>query len=725
MRPLLLLPVIFIFACSEQKVSNTQLKKYEEQAARVTIIRDTWGIPHIYGETDADAVFGLMYAQCEENFEKVERAYMEKLGRSAEMDGENALYNDLLTQLICDTSIAIKEYNESPPPLKKLLHAFADGVNYYLYKNPESKPLLLTHFEPWYPLLFTDGAYVSLKTGGLHAADLQRMYPMPATTSLNSMNNEANLKGSNAFAIAPAKTVNKKALLYINPHVSFDFRMEAQMVSKEGLNAYGAITWGQFFIYQGFNESCGWMHTSSMADAADLYEDVLVEKDKKFYTVFDGVMKPASQKQIVIRFSKDRAKGERLITAYYTHHGPVVGRSKNGKLLSLKILPPSLKGLHQSWQRTKSEGLDEFKKTMQLFANATTNTMYADKSGNIAYWHGNFIPKRDTLYNWTQPVDGSTSKTAWKGQHTLTEIVHIENPAQGFIQNCNSTPFSACGPNTLNSKSYPKYLAPEGENFRSLLAIKELGKEASYTLDKMIALGYSHYLPAFDTLLPPLLNAYKNLPINNPLKQQLKEPVELLQRWDRRSGIASVATTLATEWAYYFIQKEGGQLSDDNAGRQTEWISTLMRNTPPQKLLAYLNETVTSLQKAYGTWQVPWGEINRYQRTVKGENFDDKKPSIPVGLASAFFGSLPSFEPAWYKTSKGYGYAGNSFVAAVEFGDKIKAKAVVPGGQSFNPASKHFNDQAELYINGRLRDVFFYREDVEKNKEKVYRPGEY
>jgi acyl-homoserine lactone acylase PvdQ len=724
MRQLLLLPLIFLFACTEQKPDKAFIKKYEEQAARVTIIKDTWGIPHIYGKSDADAVFGLMYAQCEENFEKVERAYIDKLGRTAEVDGEAALYSDFFSRLIGDTSSAIKAYQESPTWLKNLLHSFAGGVNYYLYKNPRIKPLLITHFEPWYPLLFTDGAYVSLKTGNLSGEDIKRMYELPAATSFNLIGDDANVKGSNAFAIAPAKTANKKALLYINPHVSFDFRMEAQMASEEGLNVYGAVTWGQFFVFQGFNETCGWMHTSSMADAADLYVDELIEKDKALYTLYDGTMTPVLLKKLIFSFKKDGSNNQHNLAALYTHHGPVVGRSKDGKLLSLKMLPSSTNGLIQSWQRTKAKSLDEFKKTMQLYANATTNTMYADAKGNIIYWHGNFIPKRDTSYDWTKPVDGSISKTAWQGAHTLNAIVHVENPVQGFIQNCNSTPFSASGLNSIRSKSYPAYMAPEGENFRSLLAIKELENENNYTVDKMIALGYNQYLAAFDSLLPPLSIAYSKLSVTDSLYRQLKEPVALLKNWDKKSGISSTATTLATEWAYYLLQKEGRQQSDEEMSDQIKWTTSLIKNTNPQKLLQYLNDIITYLQNTYGTWQVPWGDINRYQKQAKGKNFNDRDTSLPVGLASAFFGSLPAFEPAWNKTAKGYGYAGNSFVAAVEFGEKVKAKAIIPGGQSFDPASKHFNDQAELYINGRLREVFFYRDDVEKNKERVYKPGE-
>ncbi|HVF80932.1 MAG TPA: penicillin acylase family protein [Flavisolibacter sp.] len=722
MRQLLFVSITFCIACSEQKQHNPSIKKYEEQAARVTIIRDTWGIPHVYGKTDADAVFGLMYAQCEEAFEKVERAYIERLGRTAEIDGENALYTDLLTRLICDTASAIKGYDKSPLWMKNLLHAFADGVNYYLYKNPRKKPLLLHHFEAWYPLLFTDGAYVSLKTGGLSMEDVRRMYDFSEVTSFQPTIATA-LKGSNAFAIAPLKTANNKALLYINPHVSFDFRMEAHMVSEEGLNAYGAVTWGQFFVFQGFNERCGWMHTSSMADAADIYENELLERDGKVYTVYDGVLQPVSQKEIAFALKKQGSKAHYNFTAFYTHHGPVAGRSKAGKLLSLKILPPSLNSLAQSWQRTKAKSFTEFKNTMQLYANATTNTMYADKEGNIAYWHGNFIPKRDTAYNWTRPVDGTTSKTAWKGAHSLEEIVHFENPAQGFIQNCNSTPFSASGINSINNKPYPAYMAPEGENFRSRMAIKELETHNSYTLDKMIALGYNRYLAAFDSLLPPLFDAYHKLAVNDPLRKGLQEPVARLQGWNKRSDVSSAATTLAIEWAYYLIQKEGRQISDEEMSHQIKWMTALVKNTAPKKLLQYLNDIVSYQQNIYGTWQVLWGDVNRYQKKSTGKPFSDSEASLPVGLASAFFGSLPAFEPAWNNTGKGYGYAGNSFVAAVEFGEKIKAKAVMPGGQSFDPASKHFSDQAELYISGKLRDVFFYRVDVEMNKERVYNPG--
>jgi acyl-homoserine-lactone acylase len=728
MKKFLLISLLLPVACSPSD-NDPDIKKKEEQASQVTIIRDKWGVPHIYGKTDADAVFGLMYAQCEESFERVERNYIEKLGRLAEIEGEAYVHNDLLMRLLYDTSAAIQDYNNSPAWLKKLLDAFADGINYYLYKHPETKPVLLKRFEPWFPLLFTDGGYTAMQTGGLEMEDIKRLY---AQTGPSSFIREPlfkkdpiaiGLTGSNAFAIAPSKTASKNSLLYINPHVSFYFRTEIHMVSEEGLNAYGAVTWGQFFVFQGFNENCGWMHTSSMADAADLYEEKIIRKNDSILYEYDDGLRSVAQRQQIISYKKNNNILPRSVTAYYTHHGPVVG-SRNDKWLSLKESNRSLNGLIQSWQRSKAKGYDEFKKTMELKTNSATNTMYADNKGNIAYWHGNFIPKRNPAFNWEQPVDGSVSATEWQGPHDIKEIIQTHNPKQGWVQNCNSTPFSVSGINSINQKAYPSYMAPDGENFRSLLAIKEIDKENNFTLDKLISLGYNSYLGMFDSILPPLIDAYDALPLHDPGRQSLKEPIETLRSWDKKSSVSSVAATLAIQWAYHFINTTYYQVQHDQTNDQTKVYTSLAKNTSPKQILELLSEVVGSLQQAYGNWKVPWGDINRYQRVDRGQPFDDNKPSLPVGLASAFFGSLPAYEAVWRKTNKGYGTAGNSFVAAVEFGNKVKAKSIITGGQYFDPSSKHFTDQAVLYIEGRFKDVLFYKEDVMKHAERSYHPGQ-
>ena len=703
------------------------IKRYQAQAARVTIIKDNWGVPHIYGKTDADAVFGLMYAQCEESFERVERNYILKMGRMAELEGEAYLPEDLTMRLVNDTITAKKNYHDSPEWLKSLCVAFADGINYYLYKHPQTRPLILQHFEPWFPMMFMDGAYVTTRFGGLETSDIQNLYKLRDAKNASipsELKRQGEMMGSNGFAIGPSKTLSRNSLLYINPHVSFDFRMEAQMVSEEGLNAYGAVTWGQFFIFQGFNEHCGWMHTSSMADAEDLYEEKITEKASKYYYEYDGKLQPVSSRQEVMKYKTNTGIGTKSVSTYYTGHGPVVG-SRKDTWLSLKVLPQSFKNLVQSWQRTKANNFEEFKASMLLLGNTSTNTVYADDKGNIAYWHGNAIPRRDTTYNWALPVDGSITATEWQGMHGLNEIVQVHNPTSGWVQNCNSTPFNVAGLQSLSANLYPAYMAPEGENFRSLQAIQALSKGNNLTLEKLIALGNSHYLAAFDTLLPPLLADIAALPPYDSSFLLLKEPAKLLSEWNRQSAISSVPATLAILWAYSLLSNHYQARTAEESSHQVRNFSGIIRNTPSQQRIALLSQLIVGLNRAFGSWKVEWGELNRYQR-ITGDidpEFDDGKTSLPVGAASSVFGCLPAYETAWNNTRKGYGVAGNSFVAAVEFGPRIKALSIIPGGQSFDQDSKHFADQAQMYLDGKFKEVFFYKEDVVKNSERTYHPG--
>ena len=705
------------------------LKRYETQAARVTIVRDSWGVPHVYGKTDADAVFGIMYAQCEESFERVERNYIKRLGRLAEIEGVTRLYDDLKMRLLYDTTAAKADYMQSPPWLKTLLAAFADGINFYLYRHPEARPLLLTHFEPWYPLMMPDGAFISTPDGGLTEDDMRNLYDNESKKSTASLQQGSvtpwPTRGSNGFALAARKTASGKAMLFINPHVTFDFRMEGHMVSEEGLNAYGAFTWGQFFVFQGFNEHCGWMHTSSMADAADLYEEHITRIGDSLYYTYDGNLKRVSKKPVHVYYEDDGRK-DHVFTTYATHHGPVVG-SRGSKWLSLKQQSRYGAGLIQSWERTKAGDLGSFTKSMELKANHSTNTLYADNKGNIAYWHGNFIPRRDNAYDWTLPVRGDTSATEWNGAHELGEIFHLLNPEAGWLQNCNSSPFTAAGFPALRRDSLPWYVAPEGENFRSLQAIQALGSRNNFTIDSLVALGTNPYLPAFDSLLPPLIADFARLPVGDSLRLRLSGPMRLLSAWDRRSAVSSVATTLAVFWGYTLLSNSDyGALTGERASHQVELFGKIVHAATSNKRLVMLSEVVAALEKLYGTWKIAWGEVNRYQR-ISGHvypQFDDREQSFPVGYASALFGSLPSFETQWSETKKGYGVAGNSFVAVVEFAEKIKAKSIVPGGQSFDRRHKHFLDQAELYIEGRFKDIWFYKEDVLRNKERSYHPGQ-
>jgi acyl-homoserine-lactone acylase len=719
--------LFFSFQVSAQPFTDAEISRWQDEAKRITIIRDNWGIPHIYGKTDADCVFGLMYAQCEDDFKRIEMNYVEKLGRLSELNGDKDLYKDLLNRLVLDSVKAVADFKNSPPWLQKLMNAFSDGINYYLSKNPSVKPALLKRFKPWYSLLWTDGSIGAINTGGLNENDLKNFYSGDRAVAENQLDfPDENITGSNGFAIAPSRTGSGHAMLYINPHVSFYFRTEVQVKSEEGLNAYGAVTWGQFFVYQGFNEHCGWMHTSSNSDVADLYAEQVEKKGNSLFYHYDNRLLPVKEKEITIRYLMQDSLHTKKFKTYSTHHGPAMA-IRDGKWITVRANNRSLNGLIQSWNRTKSRSFEEFKKNMELLANCSNNTVYADAEGNIAYWHGDFIPKRDTTFDWSKPVDGTITATEWKGLHKLDEIVHVYNPVSGWIQNCNSTPFTVSGSSSPRRQDYPYYMAPDGENFRALTAARLLADSKALSIEKLIAIGYDSYLSAFEQLIPALKRGFKKaVTQGDSTYLKLSEPLALLQNWDLHAGENSIATTLAIEWGQRILpainKVQDGSARMDQVVRTMKFAET----ASPGELLEPLQLAVAYLSNKYGDWKIPWGRINRYQRLTGAINeiFDDNKPSLPMGMASSLWGCLPSFVSNYFPgTQKRYGYNGNSFICAVEFGEKIRAKSLITGGESGNPLSKHFNDQALMYTHGEFKELLFYKEDVLKHAEKTYHPG--
>lgn len=723
--------LFFLLPCmlGAQAFTDKEIAQWKSSAQRVSIIRDTWGIPHIYGKTDADAVFGLMYAQCEDDFKRVEMNYIEKLGRTAELKGESALAADLYIRLVIDAADAIADYKKSPAWLRKLLNAYADGMNYFLFTHPSVKPALLNRFEPWFPLLWTDGSIGAISTGNVSARDVKALYldGDESVGALKDEEQEERLVGSNGFAIAPSKTASGNAMFYINPHVTFYFRPEVQVVSGEGLNVYGAVTWGQFFVYQGFNEHCGWMHTSSGVDVSDMYIEQVGKKNDRFVYTFEKKERKVSERNITLRFKSGDSLQSRTVRTYATHHGPMMAK-RNGSWISVRSVNRSMTGLIQCWQRTKSTGFESFKKTLQLRSNASNNTVFADDKGNIAYWHGNFVPRRDTSFDWSNPVDGSTAATEWKGLHKVDELVHVYNPATGWIQNCNSTPFTVSGASSPRQKDFPTYMAPDGENFRAVNAARVLSRENSFTLEKIISAAYDPTLTAFEILIPPLVKMFdQNVQQGDSLYAIAGEAMNFLRQWDYRTAENSVATTLAVEWGQHVtpaIISLGAKVETADFVERMRLAAAIASYT--DLVLPFIT-TLQDLEKKFGRWNVPWGEINRYQRLTgtMDETFADDKPSLPVGFASARWGMLASFDSRTSPdTKKRFGTGGASFICAVEFGKTVKAKSLLTGGESGDPQSKHFSDQALMYTKGEFKDVWFYKEEVLKHAESTYHPGQ-
>lgn len=708
------------------------------EAVRVTIARDDWGIAHVHGKSDADTVFGAIYAQAEDDFPRIEANYLTALGRTAEAEGESAIWADLRQRLYIDPVALKADYRASPAWLRGLMDAWASGLNFYLATHPDVHPKVLTHFEPWMALSFTEGSI----GGDIERADLEELAKFyggaapkvaPKLSADQAAIRDAEPRGSNGIAIAAKATRDGHALLLINPHTSFFFRSELEMTSDAGLHAYGASTWGQFFIYQGFNDHLGWMHTSSGVDAVDEFAETMVESRSGAVYEFGSERRAMVMTDVTLRYrAPDGGPASRTFHTWRSQHGPIV-RAEGGQWIALALMNRPIPALEQSWLRTRATSFADYVKIAGLKANSSNDTILAGADGGIAYLHPQFVPKRDDRFDYRAPVDGSDPATAWAGLHDLADLPAVRNPAGGWLYNSNDAPWRAAGADSPKAAAFPKYMDQAGANPRGDHATALLTGVHDLTPAGLMKLAYDPAQPAFDRMLPPLFAAFDALPPGDRQRIRLEKPVAELRAWDRRASAESTRTTLAVFWgeALWHVAEAPAK-----AVRATPWDWIADHATPVQRLDA-LDTALARLQRDWGTTTVAWGEVNRFQRVVGFDipvpgtgadivqPFSDAKPSSPIPFTSARWGSLASFgSHAYPGTKRWYGTSGNSFVAVVEFGPKVKAWAVTAGGESGHPASPHFVDEVGRYASGDLRPVYFYPADLTGHVERTYQPGE-
>lgn len=721
----LLLSILFAGSISAQPFTDSEKASWKKQANAIQIIRDNWGVPHIYANTDADAVFGMMYVQCEDFFSKVEDAIISRMGRESEVQGKSSVYKDLWSRLYIDTVQAEKLYKQTSPYLKKLCDAYAAGINFYILTHPKAKPKLLNRIKPWVPLL---NNIPSIVNSNLTEADIKNMYPILSdkTVALNmhSVLKEDLHDGSNGWAISGKHTKDKNPILLINPHSEFYNRIEVQLVSKEGLNVYGAPFLGEFSIFQGFNEFCGWMHTVTLSDSKDLYNETVKLENGKYFYEYDAKYLPIDSAKKTIYFKNGLQKDSISFITYKTIHGPVVAK-RNENWIAAKTINENIALLNVHWNITKSKTFAEFKSWLDKRVMTGTNTIYADKTGNIGYWHGNFVPMRDTKFDWTLPVPGNLSATNWKGVHPLDDIPNYVNPKNGWVQNCNSTPLYGTGVFDSVMFKKPAYMFPDGHTPRAVNAVRQLTNISNANLDTILKMSHSPYLANAAKFIPELVKSYDAVGKSD----SREEAIKVLRNWDFVSDTTSVATTLSVLWIEKLLQLNVSKLKKPITNEQsyplTNGSNISLNGITPNIQLALLDSVLNDLKKDWGTWSIPWGKINRFQRNAMGVEASDSLPSLAVTATPSFMGSLNAYTSKKSKTSKvRYGTTGNTFVAVVSFGKKLQAKSIFTGGSSSNPNSKHFIDQANGYINHDFKTVNFYQSDVLKNTELSYHPGE-
>ncbi len=734
----LLLAAIFCFVAapgaSQSKPNHDP--NAERLARQVTIHRDSFGVPHIFGKTDASVVFGLMYAQCEDNFWQLETDLIRSIGRAAEIDGAKSLASDLAYRAFEVEKLSKAEYQRLPAKSKALCDAFAAGLNYFIARNPQIKPRLITQFEPWHILAFNRMGRISglgrigLRPGEIRLGALE-LAGAPQTdhkdsdldlTALQSWFDESKaepLEGSNMWAIAPSKSASGKAMLLINPHVGFfggGQRYEAHLRSDEGLNVYGFAILGTPYIRSGFTQNLGWSHTNNYADTADAYLETFDDPENPLAYRYD-VNGQTSYRMAVEWTEEVKVKTESGIeTRRYrfrkTHHGPIIG-SRDGKQFAARVAKLEEGGeLEQRFAMNRARNFAEFKAALTRLALTGSNTIYADRAGNIFYVHGNAVPRRDPKFDWMKPVDGDKTETEWpedasKRYHALDELPHLLNPKSGFLQNCNSTPFLTTLDGIPRKEDFPAYLAPEEDTPRAKSSRRILTEKEKFTFDEWTRAAtdttVNEAAPAITQMTAAWFRAQDE---DKALFDNVRPAMKELANWDRVARIDSVPTTL---FLLMQVRLAGSSFVQEKFPR-----------------LRALEAVMGDLEKTFGTWRVAWGEINRLQRVHTGgaEPFSDEKQSWPVAGGPGAAGVVFTYNARGENGQKRrYGTSGNTFVSVVEFGKQLRARSILVFGQSADPKSPHHTDQAELYAQGKFKDVRFTLKEIKANLERSYHPG--
>jgi penicillin amidase len=691
---LILTIFVALFCCQLQAIANPL-------ARTVTIYRDSYGVPHVFGRTDASTVFGFAYAQAEDNFWRVEENFINALGRASEVYGEKSLDEDRLNHALEIPRLAREEYSRLDKHMRSLCDAFAAGFNYYLENNPEVRPRLLTKIEPWYTLAFI--RYNYYQNGFARDRNLRR-------AGLQTAAMQSDLKehtGSNGWVVGPPKSASGNAMLFINPHLPFfgpGQVYEGHVHSDEGWNFTGYTRFGFPLPYVGHNENGGWVSTDNAADLVDVYLETFDDPARPLAYKYGNGYRLATEHVEEIRVKTANGVETRKFTMRKTHHGPILA-ARDGKLLSIRMAKFESDGWLREWyDMTRAKSLVALKRAMAPLNMLFGNVMYADRQGNTWYLYNGAVPKRDPRFDWTRPVDGSDPATEWQGYHTMEELPQLTNPKTGWMQNCNTTPFLLTSEGNPDPKQFPKYMVQEGDNPRGAISREILVSKAKFNFDEWRQFAFDTRVMSAGKRVPELVAALKQHLDTHPGGQPpLGEVYEELARWNQRSANDSVAMTIFSLWHERVSRDE------------------------KQNTVAALTEVINALQRDFGTWKVAWGELNRLQRLdeSKGEEFQDARASLAVSGVNGNDGAVFTFYAAPNRGQKRrYGVAGGTYISVVEFGPKVRALSVHTFGASGDPRSKHYTDQAVLYARGEFKPAWLTLDEIRANLEASYHPGE-
>ncbi|MCB9203999.1 MAG: penicillin acylase family protein [Flavobacteriales bacterium] len=669
--------------------------------SNVTIIRDSLGVPHIFGKTDADAAYGLAYAHCEDNFSGMQEAVMAGKGLLGSYKGkEGVLFDFGLQFLNIDSLVEARFEQDLSAEFRAVLHAFAQAINDYAEANPKK-----VHLKKMLPvsakdLVKSSTLSVSLMAGlgmGLKAVNENRVEEFLGS-------NEAHTgTGSNALAVAPEKMADGNAYLLINSHQPIEGRFawyEAHVVSEEGWNCVGGLFPGGSSIFVGSNPNLGWGHTFNYHQFGDIYKLELNPKNKKQYK-YDG-----EWRDFYIRKAKLKVKvaGMKIPVTKKVKscaYGPVF-ENKYGSWAFRFAAYHDIRATEQWFRMNKASNYAEFDAAMKMQAVPLFNTVYADKDGNILLHSGGKVPKRDPKLNWTAPITSNTSDHRWTEILDYGQLPHVENPECGYVYNANNTPLECTGDSCNWNEYFPglqTFMYNRGERFKYLMETHE-GKFTEADLDR-IKYDFSYHPDGiYENKFAALFN------LDEAKYPDIADAIQKLKKWDRRGNVDNMDAALA------MVTHDFLQLAAD-----APFAIYMVRQ-------AYLDEETAVdavrkakklLTKTHGTMDVPLGDV---QRLIRGDK------SLPAhGLREvprATDTKLHDKKKGIYKVTGGDGY-----IQIARFGKGgTQVRSINALGASTDPQSPHYNDQMEPFTNHEYRKIHFEREKLEAVAERVYHPGE-
>ncbi|MBN1347327.1 MAG: acylase [Phycisphaerae bacterium] len=671
----------------------------------VRILRDTWGVPHIHGKTDADVAYGLAYANCEDDFATIQEALLLSRASMASIQGMKAVPFDYLVKLFRFQEIVNEKYEtDLSPETRAVCEAYAEGCNHYAALNPKKVipgflPAtgrdIVTGFVAKTPFffgmvgdvqaLFGDKRpqEVSTKTAAAEADPLTRGLPI----------------GSNTFAIAPRRTPDGKTHLAVNSHQPWTGPVawyEARLKSDEGMDIVGSVFPGAPIILHGHNRDLGWAHTVNHPDLVDIYV-LETNPDNPMQYKFDGQWRDLKVETVQI---KVKLIGDKSMTldrkARYSVHGPVI-RQTHGTYAVRYAGYGNIRQVEQWYRMGKARNIDEFEKAVRIRALPSFNIGYADAKGNIWYIYNALLPKRAEGYDWKKYLPGDTSETLWTEYLPFEKMPQVRNPKAGFIQNCNATPFQATiGDDNPREEDFPKSCGIEPRSYmgnRSQRLIELLGADESITEEEFYAykydLKYSPKSPAGDVIKEILAAP----PSEDPL---VRKAIEVIKEWDLSTAPDSRGTAIVV-------------LSLEKAVRAR--MSGKRRGPDP---MGEIKEKAQLLQDTFGRIDVPWQQVNRL---VRGK--------VDVGL-----GGGPDVLHAVYgKWDNGrlVGQAGDSYILMVTWDrdGKVHSRSVHQfGSATLDESSPHYADQVPLFVAMKTKPVWFEEAELRQHLEGEYRPGE-